>query len=73
MNTRLNDKFRDLHSTLARLRLLTLMADENIMSMLPAADQQDLAEWLHHLATLAANQALEVESAASEIPQEGDE
>lgn len=70
MDKCLKDKFRDLHSTLARLRLLTLMADENVMAMLPIADQQDLAEWLHHLASLAADQAVELDSAAMEVMKE---
>ena len=64
MSDRLNDRFRELHTTLARLRLLTHLTDENVM--LDAAGQQDLSEWLHHLATLAADQAVAVESVAFE-------
>ncbi len=43
------------------------------LPQLPAADQQDLAEWLHHLASLAADQAVEVETLAFEITREGNE
>jgi len=70
MTDRLNDRFRDLHSTLARLRLLTHLTDENVM--LDAAGQQDLSEWLHYLATLAADQAVEVEALAFEVAREGE-
>lgn len=72
MSDRIEAAFRPLHDTLARLRLLVRLTDENIM--LDAAGQQDLSEWLHHLATLAADQAIHAEqevAASVEVSTDG--
>lgn len=71
MSDRIEAAFEPLHITLARLRLLVRLTDENIM--LDAAGQQCLSEWLHHLATLAAAQAIHAEQKVASAPTKGAE
>lgn len=59
--------FESLHITLARLRLLVRLTDENIID---AAGQQDLHDWLHDLVNTAQDQAIEAEKAACTEPGE---
>lgn len=56
------ESFKALHHSLARLRLLVLLSDDNVT--LTAAEQQDLYLWKRNLVTLAAEQAIEAEIAA---------
>lgn len=51
--------FRPLHTTLARIGLLSRLADENVS--LPAALQQDLCDWLQDLVSEAQEQAIKAE------------
>lgn len=62
MSDRIEAAFEPLHITLARLRLLVHLTDENIM--LDAAGQQDLHDWLHDLVNTAQDHAIEAEKAA---------
>lgn len=72
MSNPIEAAFEPLHITLARLRLLVHLTDENIT--LDAAGQQCLSEWLHHLAALAAGQAIHAEqkvAASVEVSTDG--
>lgn len=72
MSNPIEAAFEPLHITLARLRLLVRLTDENIT--LDAAGQQCLSEWLDHLATLAAAQAIHAEqevAASVEVSTDG--
>lgn len=70
MSDRIEAAFEPLHITLARLRLLVRLTDENIM--LDAAGQQDLHDWLRDLVSTAQDQAIEAEQVASTPAKEAE-
>jgi len=70
MSDRIEAAFEPLHITLARLRLLVHLTDENIT--LDAAARQCLSEWLHHLAALGASQAILAEQKVASAPKEAE-
>lgn len=70
MSNPIEAAFEPLHITLARLRLLVRLTDENIM--LDAAGQQDLHDWLHDLVNTAQDQAIEAEQVASTPAKEAE-
>lgn len=63
MTDRIEAAFKPLHDTLARLNLLTRLADENVI--LTAAESQDFANWLRDLVSQAISQAIEAEQEVS--------
>lgn len=69
MSDRIEAAFEPLHITLARLRLLVHLTDENIM--LDAAGQQDLHDWLRDMVNTAQDQAIGAEMALSVNDREG--
>lgn len=72
MSDRIEAAFEPLHITLARLRLLVRLTDENVM--LDAAGQQDLHDWLHDLVNTAQDQAIHAEqevAASVEVSTDG--
>ena len=61
--------FKPLHDTLARLRLLVHLVDDNVT--LTAVEEQELFLWLRDLTALAVDQALEVEKVTGAAAREG--
>lgn len=61
--------FEPLHETLQRLRLLMVLADDDL---LPPADQTDLKAWMHELARQAADEALSIEQRLNAAIEGGD-
>ena len=57
--------FEQLHDTLAHMRLLLLLTDENVT--LDDAQKQDLHIWLNNMAETAASQAIAAEVSMAKL------